>query len=645
MSSEKQKSLFFYNYLCQKIGSEEIVRIRRLSPTIIDIGQTGFGVPKVIHSGSKGEGLDLKGSDLDLMCINADFKVYESETEIVHGGLTIPLIMNTVETQPCFTQLCFLNNDHPFSQILSQKTHLGYMLSNEDYKQLCMHFFNLILANNYMKIHGPCLSDISDQIDLAYCLQCNKWICQAQPWVRRPRTAWPSPEIISKMTSCGVLFVPIGCKGSVNENLEWRISFSVAEKFLIFSFSHTQFLCYALMKILLKEIIEQNADLKGLLCSYFLKTLMFWISEELEPNVWRPDNIIPCFMACIQRLLYCVRYSNLPHYFIPENNLFYSRFNAMSKAKLSTILQNVYDQGINCFASSETLQDYQTQIYHITNPLIRANFRTNQQKNYDLINIKKVHLLYNFLHHSRTGLSRGLFAFYISKACWFSPVVSTYSHSSENKQQYSKYKYDLGHLLIGLHSDALSGWMALASFFYVHKNYFASLNVIHYAMQKYTDEKIFTGSTTSEFTFIQKHVLHLMKNENLYTVLKAVTIDPLIFHWKSSIIPQELQLVVKYNHIMYHPATFAYFLIFLCYYHLSDTRSCKHYLIQLLYSTANTSIQANCSNFSSVIMCGIAYQLMGETNIARMLFQLVDTHNIYKTTKCAASSFLNLFQL
>ncbi|CAC5414643.1 unnamed protein product [Mytilus coruscus] len=363
-----------------KIGSEEIVRIRRLSQTIIDIGQTGRGVPKVIHSGSKGEGLDLKGSDLDIMFIDANFNVYKSETEIVHDGLTIPLIVNTEETQPCFAQLSLLDNDHPFSKIMSQKNHLGYMLSNEHYKQLCMQFYNAIIATNYMKIHGPCLSDISDKIDLAYCLQCNKWISQVQPWLRRTR----------------------------------------------------------------------------------------------------------------------------------------------------------------------------------------------------------------------------------------------------------------------LHSDAVSGWMALASFFYVHKNYFASLSVINYAMQKCTDEKIFTGSITSEFTFVQTHVLNLMKNEKLYTVLKAVTIDPLLFHWKSSIIPQELQLVVKYNHIMYHPTTFAYFLSFLCYYHLHDNISCRHYLKQITYSIANSSIQAKCSSFNSLIMCGIAHQLMGETNIARMCFQIVDTHDIYKTTNCAASNFLNL---
>ncbi|VDI42924.1 Hypothetical predicted protein [Mytilus galloprovincialis] len=277
---------------------------------------------------------------MDTMYIDYNFKVYESETDVIPDGITIPLIMSTEETEPCFAQLRRQGRPQPNQVDLKHlwvNNNLGCMLSSKRYILFC-----LWLSAPYgvkHKIHGPCITDINEVFDLAMCLKCDKWICQAQPWVYRSRTAWPKPEIISKIISFGVLFVPIGCKGSIHENLEWRISFSVAEKFLIYSFNHTQLLCYALLKIFLKEIVERNADLKGLLCSYFLKTLMCWILEETDQALWRPDNIIPCFMACLQRLLYYVRYSNLPHYFIPEKDLFYSRFNVMNKHRLEIILK------------------------------------------------------------------------------------------------------------------------------------------------------------------------------------------------------------------------------------------------------------------------------------------------------------------
>ncbi|XP_063412278.1 uncharacterized protein LOC134695038 isoform X1 [Mytilus trossulus] len=653
ISTGRCESLNYYKYLCQIIGSKEDVKMRRLAFTITDMGKLmTFGYHS-ITSGSKGEGLDFKSSDFDIMLINSSFKVYESKTEVVLDPRKIPLVMYTEETQPCFTQLRLLNHHSKCNYFeyklytiglnnIWEKNHIGCMLSSEQYKLFFLSISELFVSN-IMKIHGPCLTDYKDLLDIAMCLKCNQWIIPAQPWIKRPRTAWPSAKIISKIISCGVLFVPIGNKGSINENLEWRISFSVAEKILIYSFSHTQFLCYALLKVFLKDVIEKHEDLKGLLCSYFLKTLLFWILEETEPNLWRPDNIIPCFMACLQRLLYCVRYSNLLHYFIPDNNFFHSRFDVMNKQKLETILENSYKQGIHCLASSKTLKHCERQSYNITQSLTSGYLRIVHQTYLYWPKLNYVELIHLLVHHSRTGLCRGLLALYSSKACWFAPNTSKYTrrYSSENKHQYSRYKHDLSHLLIGVQSDAVSGWLVLASFLYVHKKYFASLSVINHVLQKYTDKKIFTVnvafavSAVPRFTFIQKNELNLMKNEKLYTVLKTLTMDPLLFRRISSIIPEELQLDVTIKHAFLNPLPFAYFLNFLCYYHLQDFTWCRHYLQQLESCMTNSDIFAIFPDTSTVILVGIAEQLMGETFLARLCFQMADVADVHKITSAA----------
>ncbi|CAC5367697.1 unnamed protein product [Mytilus coruscus] len=74
MSTEKHESLKFYKYLCQKIGSEEVVRMRRLALCISDMSQYR---EDRIASGSKGEGLYMKGSDFDIMGNDSTIKVYE----------------------------------------------------------------------------------------------------------------------------------------------------------------------------------------------------------------------------------------------------------------------------------------------------------------------------------------------------------------------------------------------------------------------------------------------------------------------------------------------------------------------------------------------------------------------------------------
>ena len=102
------------------------------------------------------------------------------------------------------------------------------------------------------------------------------------------------------------MLVPIGSKSDSQKDnpFEWRISFSFSEKMLIYSWTHSQIVCYALLNFLLKEIIKKNENVDKLFCSYFLKTVIFWLSEELEENFWTPNNLLNCFMLCLKRLIY-----------------------------------------------------------------------------------------------------------------------------------------------------------------------------------------------------------------------------------------------------------------------------------------------------------------------------------------------------
>lgn len=63
MSANKTESLHFYDYLCNRMGSEKEVTGRRLIFKAVD---TYNCQSQEISSGSKSEGLELKGSDLDI---------------------------------------------------------------------------------------------------------------------------------------------------------------------------------------------------------------------------------------------------------------------------------------------------------------------------------------------------------------------------------------------------------------------------------------------------------------------------------------------------------------------------------------------------------------------------------------------------
>ena len=631
MCHSKSESLHFYKYLCLKIGSEEIIRARRLLYLCRDLRTNKLG-PQ-ITSGSKAEGLHLKGSDLDLMFLNPNFVVYESEKDYVQNDRRIVLIMDTEDTPPCFTHLRLRANCKCSCLCLTQllQQHRGEKLfSSELCKSHALNILTGFMDPRLNTIHGPCISDCDGQLDVAHCIKCDQWVSQSQPWIYRPRSIWPSPELISKITSCGVLFVPIGYKGSINENLQWRISFSVAEKILIHSFSHTQLLCYALLKILLKEIIERNHNLKGLLCSYFLKTLMFWISEEIETSFWRPDNIIPCFMACLQRLIYCIDYSTLLHYFIPENNLLYLRFNRKNRNTLINILKNCYQTGIQMFSSSETLHDYIRFPCEIIRSVCENTTLVKTILEYEfhrfeppIINIVAMHTL---LRHCKTELSRCLLAWSIAIAYQRIPLTLPHINNPNNKQQYRFYKHALSQLLVGLHSDVISGWLKLASFFYVHKKYLTSIDIINHTLSKCTDKSSVPNIT-------------LKRTQNLKLILQvtSLTIPFVTFEKQSSVIPIELEFDVRNMAIFFKSIPCAYFLRFLCCYHLQDLRSCCFSRTQL-FTTILGDYFSNGETHNDttvLISVGIACQMLGETNKAKKYFRFAAERDEYNITSAA----------
>lgn len=136
MFKDKNESLSFYNYLCQKIGSMKAVKFRRLTYAINDLALIGIKGMHHIISGSKGEGLDIKGSDLDIMHMDTLLKVYESERDIVPSSPGIILVMDTENTPPCFTQLCLYRdlNLHSFLEKQMKNTFVGVKFSSELYK-------------------------------------------------------------------------------------------------------------------------------------------------------------------------------------------------------------------------------------------------------------------------------------------------------------------------------------------------------------------------------------------------------------------------------------------------------------------------------------------------------------------------------
>ncbi|CAC5355056.1 unnamed protein product [Mytilus coruscus] len=259
-----------YQYMCDEIvGSEKVVKYRRLFFKVYEYVQNNFLSPSkyFIPSGSKAEGLNLPGSDIDIMLISKHYIVCGSKPETLNRMRALNkqiLIIDTDNAQPGFA-LLRVQNELFCEQHFVERNEDGIYLSSK------LYLLNFATKYTYHKINGPCISNSDGKLDAAHSLPCPEWPSVAEDWATRKRSSgWPSVSLVSDIVKLGVLFVPIGSKSHSEDvhPLEWRISFSVSEKILIHTWTHTQLLCYAILKILLKEVIMKSKGINSLMCSY-----------------------------------------------------------------------------------------------------------------------------------------------------------------------------------------------------------------------------------------------------------------------------------------------------------------------------------------------------------------------------------------
>lgn len=246
MESITHLSKAVYTGLSVEIGTASEVQFRR------DTVDTSFDIYNclnhkfnidVLIAGSYREGFRFSSSDMDFMAWTFFMKVISDLSQIssIHFRQKRVFLMESDSVPPGYTKLRSLtftpnrtlqNDDSFISCSVFRKSLVT--LFNPGFKYL----------GTEVSEHGPRSFAIHNgfEMDIAGCMKCDYWPKTAKPWIRRcNEKGWPSDILVNQIVKAGCHVVPIG---SCPENeLEWRISFSVAEQKIIYSFNHSQFLC------------------------------------------------------------------------------------------------------------------------------------------------------------------------------------------------------------------------------------------------------------------------------------------------------------------------------------------------------------------------------------------------------------------
>ncbi|XP_062617040.1 uncharacterized protein LOC134278765 [Saccostrea cucullata] len=332
-----------YEGLCCIVGTSRVVAMRRDVVDIVEI--VGNQLLKNFHkmlSGSQKEGLRLKGSDFDNMIWTTHDKVIWNLSQTrYHQEVRQRLILADVRHSP------------PGFALLQN---FGSWLDFTDKPDSFMH--------------GPCVSGVSYngvEYDFAYCFASDFWPPSASSWIDRCHS-WPQPAVVNDVVKSGCHFVPIGHKLGNHPDEEWRISFSLAEQKLVYAMNHCQLLVYGLLKISLKEVFYiMLGNSCNLLCSYHMKTAIFWVLQQNFIPYWHPQNLLECFWVCFKLILKWVYEGICPNFFIPENNMCLQNIYGEAQKNLFNGLHTLYLRGISFLLFSPSIRPYLV-IYVLQNP-------------------------------------------------------------------------------------------------------------------------------------------------------------------------------------------------------------------------------------------------------------------------------------
>ncbi|XP_069105636.1 uncharacterized protein [Argopecten irradians] len=641
-----------------RIGSKEFVNVRRLLKKVEGTtGAVSDGEVTMVFTGSKAEGFNFPCSDHDIMAVYNTVLVIQHLDEVLETDLSkYVLVMDNTDCRPGYTLLT------PLHGCDNQRIRQLVEINGKQYLSSTLFMQHTLLDGCY--IHGPCstLPGITRDSDFASAFHCRSWPDTLTDFVSRTaHCVWPPSELVYKIVQDGFEFVAIGDKHSSLFEVQWRLSFVKAEVALVKSFNHVQFKTYGLLKIFLKECIERDDSVKDLLCSYFMKTILFHAIEHSQPTMWVDENIVECFWYCFTILLECVQTGFLPNYFILEHNLFLSNVIGNNRERLLRVLYGYQAMGWKCLFQCGSLHSLSQDIIQSV-----SEYPTPNRIKTRLIEINRDLLIatthgYIDIYRSSQVLNLAIRVFRTYEDEYYHDIAVLFTnkgiarmsrnkishlpciHQSSNKAIYSQIRKHKRILHMSSNTDVCGGLLSLATFYYnigcYHKVSEPACRVVHHCQQSAAIQLHRRGNYDGYFyRMCGKGYTLLQKARKSFTSIYTI-------HKKyNRLYPPELDLEVQNDNDMIDlpPLAYAIFLIILSTYRLGNAAQSQMVLGDLLdvrtnpiYGTAMHPIIHN--------MIGICHQLIGDSDLAVEAFE--DSCQYYPSNLAANIRLTKLRQL
>ena len=177
------------------------------------------------------------------------------------------------------------------------------------------------------------------------CVKLMFWPSVAAEWKTRDRM-WPHQSVIDDIVAKGAHVVG---KAFCHDDIDWRLSFSIAEIELATRWCPVQHFVYFIFKALFYKFIKPlSIDLtaaelsaressRKYIASYTAKTVMMWTSESADQSWWTEDNAAECLTVLLLALQSAFECRTLEHYFVSSLNLLEGLPDVLASRVIDTI--------------------------------------------------------------------------------------------------------------------------------------------------------------------------------------------------------------------------------------------------------------------------------------------------------------------
>ncbi|XP_052245341.1 uncharacterized protein LOC127854298 isoform X2 [Dreissena polymorpha] len=202
-------------------------------------------------------------------------------------------------------------------------------------------FFDSVGGWNKGKRTGPAVPSTRGiyRRDNVYAFRCVVQKEVLADWAKRERPfGWPCADVINDVINLDAQLVPVGCKGSSNRDMEWRICFIYAELKLIEHLNECQYKLYILLKSINKEVFH---PICSDISSFIMKNVAFWTVESHHQEIFREQNLMHVLQIALKFLKTALVNNNLPYYMIHGRDLLIGRTTENERSGLISKLEEL----------------------------------------------------------------------------------------------------------------------------------------------------------------------------------------------------------------------------------------------------------------------------------------------------------------